>query len=78
MATSTTTTITARLSPQLLDRLNDHAKRAGQNRNAYILSRLNYACDRSVVFAEVWCSACCCSRASRSRSVMVRRGAAGW
>jgi hypothetical protein len=51
MTSTRTTTITLRLSRQLLDRIDDNAKRAGDNRNSYIASWLNYACDTSVVFA---------------------------
>jgi hypothetical protein len=42
MASSTTTTITLRVSHQLLARLDYDAKRHGQDRNTYILSWLPY------------------------------------
>jgi hypothetical protein len=51
MTSTRTTTITLRLSHELLDRIESNAKRAGENRNSYIASWLNYACDTSVVFA---------------------------
>jgi hypothetical protein len=37
MTSTRTTTITLRVSHQNLDRIDDAAKRAGQDRNAYIL-----------------------------------------
>jgi hypothetical protein len=46
-----TTTISIRLTPELLARIQSNAERAAEDRNAYILSWLNYACDESCVFA---------------------------
>jgi hypothetical protein len=57
MAASSPTTSTdtivfsVRIDPGLLARVESNAKRAGENRNAYILGWLNYACDTSCVFA---------------------------
>jgi hypothetical protein len=40
MTSTRTTTITLRVSHQLLARIDDSAKRAGEDRNAYVLSWL--------------------------------------
>jgi hypothetical protein len=50
-STTPTTTISIRLTPELLARIQSNAERAGVDRNAYILSWLSYACDTTCVFA---------------------------
>ncbi len=49
MTSTRTTTITLRVSHELLARIDNQAKRAGQDRNSYVLSWLpEYYSDRSV------------------------------
>jgi hypothetical protein len=49
MASTRTTTISIRLTPELLARIQSNAEHAGQDRNGYIVSWLNYACDTTCV-----------------------------
>jgi hypothetical protein len=50
-ASTNTIVFSVRIDPGLLARVESNAKRAGETRNAYIVSWLNYACDTSVVRA---------------------------
>jgi hypothetical protein len=50
-ASTDTIVFSVRIDAELLARVESNAKHAGENRNAYIISWLNFACDTECVFA---------------------------